>query len=281
MSDRRANIELLLKTLKEAYTDLALLKADLDDVEAKNRAKAERVKLDRKLNNENVKRRNRLDHNSQSTLPPKRDVPSSAPKRPVGRDASGAPNIGTERAARQKIEADKQPTVVRGTGIADAKAKAKSLKVVKGDVVDMKTKEVISTDHKPAPKKLVNNQHRPSYKDTLNHIKNSGSLEVKPAPVKAKSKAKDEAKVAKAERKPKAIKKAGAGGTKEDYEFGGKYTASGHLMQAGKAVGNMVSGMFGGSTVEDSVNAKGAKTTAAGGNAPQQADAGKARTDQE
>lgn len=199
MSDRRTNIELLLKTLKEAYTDLALLKADLDDVEAKNRVKAERVRLDRKLNNETVKRRNRLDHNSQSTLPPKRDVPSSAPKRPVGRDASGAPNIGTGRAARQKIEADKQPTVVRGTGVADAKAKALGLKVVKGDVVDIKTKEVISTDHKPAPKKLVNNQHRPSYKDTLNHIKNSGSLEVKPALVKAKSKAKAKAKVAKAD----------------------------------------------------------------------------------
>ena len=206
MSDRRTNIELLLKTLKEAYTDLALLKADLDDVEVKNRAKAERVRLDRKLNNETVKRRNRLDSARVS------DATQPAPKRPVGRDASGLPSIGTGRAARLKIAEELREA---RTGEKPTKPEAKGLKVVK------------------------------------------------------------------AERKPKAIKKAGAGGTKEDYEFGGKYTASGHLMQAGKAVGNMVSGMFGGSTVADSVNAKGAKTTAGGGNATQQADAGKARTDQE
>jgi len=207
VSDRRRNIEILLKTLKVAYAELALLKADLADVEAKNRRNAERVRLDRKLNNETVKRRNKLD----SAHP--NDVKETAPKRPVGRDASGLPSIGTGRAARQKIAEELREA---RTGEKPAKPEGKGLKVVK------------------------------------------------------------------AEKKPKKIAKAGVGGAYQTEDRGAVHSKGNDAIIAGaKAAGKLVGSLFGGGNdAATAINTAGSKTSAGGGNAEQQADAGKARTGQ-
>jgi hypothetical protein len=70
-------------------------------------------------------------------------VKETAPKRPVGRDASGLPSIGTGRAARQKIAEElreartgEKPAKPEGTGLKVVKAEKKpkvKAKVTKAD----------------------------------------------------------------------------------------------------------------------------------------------------